>query len=91
MFLSGSKKPDMVNDVIVTLAGAAPSLDVLPGDFVTVSHPVMGLDHQLRLVTAIAVRSGEESADEVDFTLQQISGPLYDDAAHRPRQEALIL
>jgi hypothetical protein len=58
-----------MNDVFVTSAGAAASLDVLPGDFVTAPHPVMCLDHQLRLVTAIAVRGGEESADEVDFTL----------------------
>jgi hypothetical protein len=79
------------NDVFITLAGAATSIDVLPGDFVTVSHPVMGWDHQLCLVTAIAVRSGEESADEVDFTLQQISGPLYSDTAHTPRQSALAL
>jgi hypothetical protein len=49
------------------------------------------LDHQLRLVTAIAVRSGEKLVDEVDFTLQQISGPLYSDTAHTPGQSALTL
>jgi hypothetical protein len=56
----------------------ATSIDVLQDDFVTAPHPVIGLDHPLRLVIAIAVRGGEESADELD-------------AAHRLRQEALTL
>jgi hypothetical protein len=79
------------NPVRVNLVGNATAIHIAKGDLVTVSHPVLGWDHQLCLVLTIRVRSAESSADEVEVTLQKIIGELYDDAAHRPRQEALTL
>jgi hypothetical protein len=79
------------NPTKVALVGMADSLHVLPWDFVTVSHPVLGWTYQLCLVREAHVRPGEDSADECEFTLQAISGELYSDSAHKPRQEALTL
>lgn len=79
------------NPVRVNLVGNATAIHLLKGDFVTVSHPVLGWEYQLCLVLTVRLRSAEESADECEFTLQKIDGPLYDDTAHRPRQEALTL
>lgn len=73
------------------LVGMADAMKVLKGDLVTVTHPALGWDSQLCLVLGITVRSAESSADEVACRLQKLDGPLYDDAAHRPRQVALTL
>lgn len=79
------------NPVKVGLVGNATSLHVLPWDFVTVSHPVLGWTYQLCLVRSVTIRGAENSADEAEFTLQAINGQLYSDAAHKPRQGALTL
>jgi hypothetical protein len=79
------------NPVTYSLIGQADSFKVLAGDYVTISHPEIERPYQLCLVQAIRVRSAEQAADEIGFTLQRIDGPLYDDTAHRPRQEALTL
>jgi hypothetical protein len=79
------------NPIFCTLVGNATSIKVLPGEFVSVSHPVPDWDHQLCLVVDITVRSMEDSPDEIEFILQKIDGPLYDDTAHTPVQEALTL
>lgn len=79
------------NPVFCSLTGDATSVHVIPGDFVTVSHSLPRWDHQLCLVVDITVQGAETSADEVEFTLQQISGDLYSDTAHTPVQEALVL
>jgi hypothetical protein len=79
------------NPVRVNLVGNATAIHVLKADFVTVSHPVLGWDHQLCLVLTIRVRSAESSADEVEVNLQKIDGDLDVDTAHRPRQGALTL
>lgn len=79
------------NPVFATLTGDATSIHVLPGDFVTVSHPVPNWVHQVCLVVDITVRSSEDSPDEVEFTLQRIDGELYSDTDHTPIQEALTL
>jgi hypothetical protein len=63
---------------------------VLPGDYVTVSHPVPNWHYQPCLVLEIAADSGEKAADEIDFTLQAIDSPiLYSDDDHTPEQEEL--
>jgi hypothetical protein len=79
------------NPIFCTLTGNAASIHVLPGDFVTVSHPVPNWNRQLCLVIDITVRSGEDSADEVEFTLQKIDGSLYSDDAHTPIQPTLTV
>jgi hypothetical protein len=79
------------NPVTYSLVGQADAFKVLPGDFVTISHPEIEEPYQLCLVTGIRKRSVQSSADQIGFLLQRINGSLYDDAAHRPRQEALVL
>lgn len=79
------------NPVTYSLVGMADAFKVLPGDFATISHPEIEREFQLCLVTGIRKRSIQSSADEIGFLLQRIDGPLYDDTAHRPRQEALTL
>ncbi|HZF39495.1 MAG TPA: hypothetical protein VE715_11755, partial [Blastocatellia bacterium] len=73
------------------LVGTAAAMHLLKGDFATISHPVIEGEYKLCLVLGITVRSNEAAADEVGVTLQPLAGPLYDDAAHRPRQGALTL
>jgi hypothetical protein len=79
------------NPVTYALVGNATAFKVLPGDFVTISHPEIERPFQLCLVTGIRKRSVQSSADEIGFLLQRIDGTLYDDSAHRARQEALEL
>src|SRR5262249_25815659 len=79
------------NPVTYSLVGQADAFKVLPGDFVTISHPEIEQEYQLCLVTGIRKRSVQSSADEIGFLLQRINGDLYSDSAHRPRQEALTL
>lgn len=77
------------NPNICTLAGDETSIHVLPGDFVTVSHPDPGWTYQRCLVISVALSSGEAGADVCEFVLQAIDNPLYSDTSHGPRQEAL--
>lgn len=77
------------NPILCTLMGDETSIDILPGDFVTVSHPLTGWTYQRCLVVSVALSSGEDGVDTCQFTLQAIDNPLYSDAAHGPRQEPL--
>ncbi len=78
------------NPNIVNLRGMADSFHVLPGDFVTVSHPITGWTYQKCLVLEASAESGESAADETDFTLQAIDSPsLYLDTDHTPEQPEL--
>lgn len=72
-----------------TLVGDETSIHVLPGDFVTVSHPLLNWEYQRCLVVDIEVRSAEEGADHVSCTLQAINGALYSDTDHTPIQPEL--
>lgn len=77
------------NPYICTLVGDESSLHVLPGDFVTVSHPVPSWDYQRCLVHSVVNQTAEGSPDTNEFVLQRIDGSLYSDTAHGPRQEPL--
>lgn len=77
------------NPNICTLRGMGDSFHVLPGDFVTVSHPVPGWTYQRCLVLEVSADSGEKADDEADFTLQAIDGDLYSDTDHTEEQEEL--
>lgn len=77
------------NPNFCTLMGDETSIDILPGDFVTVSHTQTGWEYQRCLVISATLKSPEEGPDICEFTLQVINNPLYDDTAHGPRQEAL--
>lgn len=77
------------NVFVCSLRGFGDSLHVLPGDYVTVSHPIPGWTYQRCLVLDASVDSAEKTADEVEFTLQAIDGDLYKDTDHKPRQAAL--
>ena len=79
------------NAVRINLVGNATAIHLLKWDLVTVSHAVLGWDHQLCLVLSSRVRSARNSADEVEVDLLKIDGALNDDGAHRARQEALEL
>jgi hypothetical protein len=79
------------NPIYVALVGDQLSIRLLPGDFATVTHPLLDWDHQLVWINDITARSAEESADEVEFVVQAINGPLYDDTAHTPIQIPLTL
>lgn len=72
-----------------SLRGFPDSLHVLPGDYVTVTHPVQNWNYQLCLVLAAAPDAAEDAPDETDFTLQRIDGPIYYDTDHGPIQAAL--
>jgi hypothetical protein len=78
------------NPNFLPLVGDETSLHVLPGDFVTVTHPSLNWEYQRCLVIDIELRSAEDSVDEVAFTLQQINGPLYSDTSHTSIQEQLL-
>lgn len=76
------------NPNIVNLRGMGDSFHVLPGDYVTVSHPIPSWTYKRCLVLSVAADSGERSADETDFVLQAIdSEHLYLDTDHTPKQE----
>jgi hypothetical protein len=77
------------NPVIASLTGDETSIHIIPGDFVTVSHPLPGWNYQRCLVLAVNLSSAEDGVDFCEFTLQAVDGPLYSDTAHGPRQEAL--
>jgi hypothetical protein len=77
------------NPEICSLSGDESSLHVLPGDFVTVTHPEANWEYQRCLVLAVVLSAGDEAPDVCEFTLQKITGSLYSDTAHGPRQEAL--
>jgi hypothetical protein len=77
------------NPNICTLAGDETSIHILPGDLVTVSHPIPGWTYQICLVLSVSVSIAEDAPDTCDFVLQQIDDSLYIDTAHSPRQEAL--
>lgn len=77
------------NPNICTLRGMGDSFHVLPGDFVTVSHPIPNWTYQRCLVLEVSVDSSEKAADEADFTLQAIDGDLYSDTDHTPEQAEL--
>lgn len=77
------------NPQICTLVADESSIHVLPGDFVTVSHPVPNWEYQRCLVLSLALNTAENSPDTCEFVLQRIDGALYSDTAHSPRQEAL--
>lgn len=77
------------NPFTVNLRGDGSSMHVLPGDYVTVTHPVLGYVYQKCLVLSASPDSAEKTADEVDFTLLVLRDELYSDTAHKPIQEAL--
>jgi len=77
------------NPILCSLTGDETSIHVLPGDFVTVSHPLANWTYQRCLVISVSLSSAEDAADICEFTLQAIDNPLYDDTSHGPRQEAL--
>jgi hypothetical protein len=77
------------NPISCTLVGDETSIHVLPGDFVTVSHPLINWEFVKCLVVDIELASAEQAVDEVAFLLQRIEGPLYSDTAHTPIQEQL--
>lgn len=71
------------NPNILNLRGMGDSFHVLPGDFVTVSHPIPGWTYQKCLVLDVSADSAERAADETDFVLQAIeSSQLYSDTDH---------
>jgi hypothetical protein len=72
-----------------TLRGDGSSLHVRPGDYVTVSHPSAKWEYQLCLVLGRELQSAESAADETNFSLQNIDGPLYSDSAHTAIQPYL--
>lgn len=72
-----------------SIRGDSSSLHVLPGDYVTVTHPVANWNFQRCLVLAASPDAAEDSPDETDFTLQRIDGELYYDTDHAPIQAAL--
>lgn len=77
------------NPEICTLVGDETAIHLLPGDFVTISHPLTGWTHQRCLVLSINLSSAEDSVDTSEITLQKINDSLYSDTAHGPRQEPL--
>lgn len=77
------------NPVIITLTGDENSIHVLPGDFVTLSHPLNNWEYQRCLVLAVSLTGAEDGPDLCDFTLQEINDLLYSDTAHGQRMEAL--
>ncbi|HKX32105.1 MAG TPA: hypothetical protein VJ302_30745 [Blastocatellia bacterium] len=78
------------NPVTFTMQTNSAGFHVLPGDFVTVSHPVPGWQYQLCLAIEARLLSAERSADEVAFMLQKIDSPyLYSDSEHTPTQTSL--
>lgn len=77
------------NPFTVTLRGMGDSMHVLPGDYVTVTHPVLGMIFQKCWVLSASYDSAEKAADETDFTLLVINEELYSDADQKPVQEAL--
>jgi hypothetical protein len=77
------------NPILATFVGDDSSLHVLQGDYVTVTHPLMGWDYQRCYVHSVVVNQPENSADTCEFVVQAINGSLYSDTAHGPRQEAL--
>jgi hypothetical protein len=77
------------NPNICAFVGDARSYRVLPGDFVTASHPTTGWNYQRLLVLDATLVSAENGVDVSQFTAQQINAPLYLDTDHLPRQEAL--
>jgi len=83
------KRIETDNPVICTLVGDESSIDLLPGDFVMVSHPVLDWNSQLCLVQSITLTSGEDGVDTCEFTLQRIDTALYSDLDHGPRQGAI--
>lgn len=89
--LSRQARLEHDNPIFFTFSGDGTALRVLPGDFVTFTHPVPNWDHQLSLVVDVTVRSSEDSADQLEFTAQKIDGPLYSDTDHTPVQEALTV
>jgi hypothetical protein len=79
------------NPVRYSLVGNALSYRLLPGDYVTLSHPRIKQPYQLCLVIGARLRSVEQAAEEVGLELQRVDGQLYDVTAHRARQEELVL
>jgi hypothetical protein len=77
------------NPVLCTLTSDETSIHILPGDFVTVSHPLMDWTYQRCLVLSAVLSDAESAPDTCEFTLQKIDDFLYSDTAHGPRQEAL--
>jgi hypothetical protein len=77
------------NPNICAFIGNASSYRVLPGDFVTVSHPTTGWNYQRCLVLAATLSSANGAPDTCEFVVQEINGQLYSDTAHGPRQEVL--
>lgn len=69
------------------IRGDEKSMRVLPGDYVTVSHPLTGWGaYQRCVVLAATLTSAEEAPDHSDFLIQKIDRPLIDDTAHGPKQ-----
>lgn len=77
------------NPIVFSLTGDETSIHVLPGDFVTVSHPVTNWTYQRCLVLSVSLSSAEDAPDICEFTMQKVDGALYSDTAHSARQEAL--
>jgi hypothetical protein len=78
------------SDQLWLIRGDEKSMRVLPGDYVTVSHPLTGWGEYQRCVVLAANLSGaEEAPDHSDFLLQKIDRPLINDAAHGPKQSQL--
>src|SRR5262245_526278 len=77
------------NPIVFSMTGDETSIHVLPGDFVTVSHPLPNWNYQRCLVLTVSLSSAEDAPDICEFTLQKIDDFLYSDTAHSARQEAL--
>jgi hypothetical protein len=77
------------NPNVASFIGDMTSYLALPGDFVTVSHPLTGWNYQRCLVLSTTLLSTESGLEACQFTVQQINGPIYSDTAHTARQEAL--
>ena len=78
------------NRMVFSLTGFGDSFHVLPGDFVTVTHPQAKFKSQLALVVDASYETAEAAPDEVTFTCLKIdSDYLYSDEDHAPVQEAL--
>jgi hypothetical protein len=69
-----------------SFTGWPDSWHVLPGDYVTVTHPVNGWKSQLCRVEEITDQSTRTNPDLRSFTVRRIDGALHDDTSHTVRQ-----
>jgi hypothetical protein len=76
-------------NVTAQFRGQGNSLHVLPGDYVTVTHPIAQWQDVNCIVLQATDESAEKAADERAYTVQRIDGPIYLDTDHRPTQPAI--